>query len=280
MTRGLGGSLLPYRVRDFHSLFLASFPGAQPDPLVTPKLNVSIRTFIYYIVRIANCSYFSELLETIDICEDNRFGKNMGEIRVLENLVTTNFKEGGRNEMERTFHKVVAILQEIEVEFAIGGALALGIHGKPRATNDIDILVKYDERRTVLNSFKKRSFKVKEVNDYLVKIEDADRVGVDFLFGVADPEESAIEMACKETIFGITVPVVNSEFMLWMYLLSPLRRHEADAINLINHADLDLEKLMEYQENAGDSDLFDKLQGLIDQANVEAGAKYSPRRKK
>ena len=32
MTRGLGGSLLPYRVRDFHSLFLASFPGAQPDP--------------------------------------------------------------------------------------------------------------------------------------------------------------------------------------------------------------------------------------------------------
>ena len=33
MTRGLGGSLLPYRVRDFHSLFLASFPGAQPDPI-------------------------------------------------------------------------------------------------------------------------------------------------------------------------------------------------------------------------------------------------------
>ncbi len=32
MTRGLGGSLLPYRVRDFHSLFLASFPGARPDP--------------------------------------------------------------------------------------------------------------------------------------------------------------------------------------------------------------------------------------------------------
>ncbi len=35
MTRGLGGSLLPYRVRDFHSLFLASFPGAQPDPLLS-----------------------------------------------------------------------------------------------------------------------------------------------------------------------------------------------------------------------------------------------------
>ena len=34
MTRGLGGSLLPYRVRDFHSLFLASFPGAQPDPFL------------------------------------------------------------------------------------------------------------------------------------------------------------------------------------------------------------------------------------------------------
>ena len=32
MTRGLGESLLPYRVRDFHSLFLASFPGARPDP--------------------------------------------------------------------------------------------------------------------------------------------------------------------------------------------------------------------------------------------------------
>ena len=32
MTRGLGGSLLPYRVRDFHSLFLASFPGARSDP--------------------------------------------------------------------------------------------------------------------------------------------------------------------------------------------------------------------------------------------------------
>ncbi len=38
MTRGLGGSLLPYRVRDFHSLFLASFPGARPDPFLTPFL--------------------------------------------------------------------------------------------------------------------------------------------------------------------------------------------------------------------------------------------------
>ena len=38
MTRGLGGSLLPYRVRDFHSLFLASFPGAQPDPVLATRL--------------------------------------------------------------------------------------------------------------------------------------------------------------------------------------------------------------------------------------------------
>ena len=42
MTRGLGGSLLPYRVRDFHSLFLASFPGAQPDPDVLIKKEAEI----------------------------------------------------------------------------------------------------------------------------------------------------------------------------------------------------------------------------------------------
>ena len=39
------------------------------------------------------------------------------------------------------FQKVIAILQREEIEFAVCGGIALALHGHPRFTSDVDLLV-------------------------------------------------------------------------------------------------------------------------------------------
>ena len=59
MTRGHGGSLLPYRVRDFHSLFLASFPGAQPDSVMVSRRYRALTQLIPICVMVTEMVWFA-----------------------------------------------------------------------------------------------------------------------------------------------------------------------------------------------------------------------------
>jgi hypothetical protein len=42
--------------------------------------------------------------------------------------------------------RVAAALEELGVEYTLGGSLASSIHGEPRSTNDIDFAVRLEER--------------------------------------------------------------------------------------------------------------------------------------
>jgi hypothetical protein len=61
------------------------------------------------------------------------------------------------------FDETMALLTELErhgVPYAVAGALALAIHGVPRATTDIDLLVRRDDVEAILEVAKARGFRV------------------------------------------------------------------------------------------------------------------------
>jgi uncharacterized nucleotidyltransferase DUF6036 len=54
--------------------------------------------------------------------------------------------------------EVVGLLSADEVPYAICGGLALAVHGKPRATVDIDILIQEQDLEKVLSSGRRAGF--------------------------------------------------------------------------------------------------------------------------
>jgi hypothetical protein len=43
--------------------------------------------------------------------------------------------------------RVAAVLEELEIEYTLGGSLASSLHGEPRSTNDVDFAVQLDEHQ-------------------------------------------------------------------------------------------------------------------------------------
>lgn len=66
--------------------------------------------------------------------------------------------------------RIADLLEDAAVPYAIGGALALGVAGFPRATNDVDIdlFVEVDQLRPVLDLFRRAGWTV-DVDDALAR---------------------------------------------------------------------------------------------------------------
>ncbi|MCB9692993.1 MAG: nucleotidyltransferase [Alphaproteobacteria bacterium] len=54
-------------------------------------------------------------------------------------------------DLQVELHRVLQVLHEAGVEYALCGGLALAVHGAPRATTDIDLLMREDDVPTVLS---------------------------------------------------------------------------------------------------------------------------------
>jgi hypothetical protein len=92
------------------------------------------------------------------------------------------------------FEELTALLADLErrgVEYAIAGAIALAIHGVPRATADIDLLVPPEQVETALAVARSRGFTAEaspmRFSDGLelrrvTKLQDEDALTLDLLF--------------------------------------------------------------------------------------------------
>ena len=75
----------------------------------------------------------------------------------LEHLLEQDMK-GNPTYIGQTLQKIADILHEHHIEFAVAGALSLGIRDKPRYTSDIDVLIHPDEYKTLEKLFKRYDF--------------------------------------------------------------------------------------------------------------------------
>lgn len=72
--------------------------------------------------------------------------------RGAENLAEAERFFMGRAKVQRAAHDLANALDEMQIPYAIAGALAVNMHGHPRTTADVDVLLTKDD----LDAFKRR----------------------------------------------------------------------------------------------------------------------------
>lgn len=148
-------------------------------------------------------------------------------------------------------------LTTVGVRHALVGALAVGAHGYPRATKDVDFLVgneAFEFHAGGLVTLKPG-----------VPIQ-VDGVAIDHLSAREGEEhlESTFQTSAGE------VPVAPAEVVAYLKLRSPRRRDQADLIELCK-AGLDVGACRRYLEQHA-ADLVESLDALVHEAENEEGS--------
>ena len=144
------------------------------------------------------------------------------------------------------FRKVVGKLLENDVPFAIVGALALAIHGEPRATTDIDLLILPQDLARVQKlilplgydlpalpmSFRESGLTVHRIN----KIEDEETLTLDLLL-VCEPLEEIWRSREMVEAFDLQLPVISRGALIRMKAMAGRLSDLADIQRLEGRGD-------------------------------------------
>lgn len=170
---------------------------------------------------------------------------------------------GKRTGMGDVARRAFAALRKAKAQFAVVGAVALGVRAKERFTRDIDLLVDPRKWKSANRAMRAAGFRENPdwgVDDVLGRFLDPKTgLGVDLMYGVGDPEDSTRRTARTRTVFGAKAPVARSEYLLWMYLSSDQPRHRADAVDVLRSGKPDLKKLRFELRAAGDLAALSRL---------------------
>jgi hypothetical protein len=161
--------------------------------------------------------------------EESRADYSLKEPNGVETCLTLSENYGdlfwGRKLMERD--KVRAILQRLNAEhihYAIIGGVALGYHATPRATQDIDLLVRRDDvprLQRLLQDFYLRGTAV-------VMVFDVDGTHLDVLPADLRLKRAAIDNAIDVLVHDIPAKVVTVRDLLLLKLLAIPHRPQLD----------------------------------------------------
>ncbi len=116
------------------------------------------------------------------------------------------------------FDETIALtgrLRERGVDYAIVGAVALAVHGAPRATSDLDLLVRADDLAAALDVARARGFTLRAFPRFsdgldlrrVSKIEGEETLTLDLLLVNPDLEAAWASRRAYATTFGEVVAV-------------------------------------------------------------------------
>jgi hypothetical protein len=134
-----------------------------------------------------------------------------------------------------TLKSLCALLRDAHMEFCLIGGLAVAIQAKPRATEDIDLLVLIEEQQiqTLIDLLKKRFSIIHKKN--IMHFENATicrtvlasppddapgAVVVDFLLADRQIYREALRNPISLTVDGVTIPLARPESLIRMKELS------------------------------------------------------------
>ena len=144
----------------------------------------------------------------------------MFELLLMESLK-------GHRRFDHTFKKIGNVFNGLDIEYAIIGAVSMGITTSyQRFTKDIDIL-SYDQYRiSIHHELIKNKFETLQdgldTGEYMVRYTDTEtNITVDILYSDdrIDPEASVVGLAIQATAFGTTVNVCIPEMAIWLSLI-------------------------------------------------------------
>lgn len=117
-----------------------------------------------------------------------------------------------RRELRRALSVLAEALDDLDADWAIGGATALGVHGYERATRDVDVFVGDDVRDELLERLRARRQPVEEVFPPIhyalaPRSRDPD-VRIDLLFPALGVESLGLMAARRTPLAGREMPVM------------------------------------------------------------------------
>jgi len=133
--------------------------------------------------------------------------------------------------------RLLDVLRANRIRCAIGGGLAVNLHGVERHTDDVDAFFRDQDRLEVLRSLRKAGFTVDRVfgGVHYVAYEPGApdlRVRIDAMFAAGDPELAAVENPVQVEKWGLVIPTFPVELLVLakFYSDQPLDRWDIAAL--------------------------------------------------
>lgn len=132
-------------------------------------------------------------------------------------------------ELLETMKQAAAALREADVQFVLGGGLAIWARGGPETEHDVDFFVKPDDAERACEALAAAGFRTeKPPEGWLYKAFDGD-VMVDLIFAPSGLviDDEFIRRAEVLEVYAVRVPVMRADDVLIAKLLT-LREHQVD----------------------------------------------------
>jgi predicted nucleotidyltransferase len=146
--------------------------------------------------------------------------------------------------------EVLAALEEDAIQFMVIGGVASAVWGRPRYTQDIDVLVRPHDAKRSLEVLEGAGFATQETFENWLYKGVKDGVIVDVLFqssGGIYLDEEMLERRQRRELHGITLPLAAPEDLVVMKAVAheeATPRYWHDALSIIARVDLDWDYLL------------------------------------
>jgi hypothetical protein len=187
--------------------------------------------------------------------------------------------------VKELLRKLLKTASENNIQFAIGGGIAVNIYNIPRFTSDVDAYFKQENRIEILRHLTRAGFEVSKVFSphhyiaFLPKHKDP-RFRIDILFPEDEPEISAIEKPAIIKKWNMKIPVFPVELLVLskFYSNQPLDKWDIASLYLMGSFEPATVKYLLSTIDPDQTEEFDKLMAEI---KKEPGiSKKRPKRRK
>ncbi len=177
-------------------------------------------------------------------------------------------------DLTKLLRTVARELDELDADWAVGGAVAMGTHGFVRATQDIDLFIADEVREDLLERLSAQGIYAEEVFEpvhyTIVPRRQAADVRLDLLFPASAPETLAMMQARRAKVAGVDVPVWPLEHLVAAKLLTdPLidpdraRKDGRDLDDLHLRGLVDRQRVLGVLDDVGDRGARERLHELV-----------------
>jgi predicted nucleotidyltransferase len=141
-----------------------------------------------------------------------------------------------------TLREVTAALERSNVRYVLIGGLGSSVYGRPRSTEDVDVLVRPEDALPALEALGAAGFDTEETNPHWIYKATRDSVTVDVIFKVSGDiylDDEMQERAQRHELHGVDVWVAPPEDMLVIKAIAhdePSFRHWHDALAILAEA--------------------------------------------
>jgi hypothetical protein len=174
------------------------------------------------------------------------------------------------------FAETIVALTNARIKYVLAGTLAYGLYAPARATENITVLVRAAAGARVQHALGMAGFRPTKNLPSRLDFEDAATgIVLNVLLTADGPGATAQDRPERHTAFGLTVSVIEPEYLLWMCCLSDLPRPFADAVELVKAGQVDLMKLRHMLRRAADQATRTRLRRVLQVAAAVRHSSYS-----